>query len=304
MVDNRSRSERFRAFTRRPLSEQFHIARELSRRRIRHAVKVGVDRVLPFVSIPQRIEEGPWWFSSNDFVSDAIFEGSFERRERAFVQRFLEPGMVMIDVGAHHGLYALIAARAVGPSGRVVAFEPSPRERRRLERHCRINRMRHVIIEPLAVGAEPGQATLFIPSRKDSGFNSLQPADDVRSHAEPVAVELTTIDGYLARSPIDRVDLIKLDIEGGELNALKGASETIAAKKPVVLCEVEDERTLPWGYKAEEIIDLLEAQGYSWFVPRPGGGLAPSTARGTDPGTNLVAMPPDRDVTALLARTN
>lgn len=265
-------------------------------------VKIGVDRVLPFVSLPQRIEEGPWWFAANDFVSDSIFEGAFEKRERAFVERFLKPGMVMIDVGAHHGLYALIAAKRVGAAGRVIAFEPSPRERRRLERHRRINRMRQVTVVDRAVGAEPGRATLFLPPRRSSGFNSLQPAAEVRARSEPVAVEVTTIDRYLAHSSVDRVDLIKLDIEGGELHALKGAARTIAAHRPAILCEVEDERTVPWGYKAEQIIDLMKAQGYHWFLPRPGGRLIPLPGPGSETGSNLVALPAGRADVDLLAR--
>ena len=303
MADKKSRYERARSFSRKPLSEQAHIARELGGRNVRHALKRSIDRVLPFASLPRRIEGGAWWLSANDYVGDAIYEGSFERRERAFVERFLQPGMVMVDVGAHHGLYSVIAATRVGPSGVVVSFEPSERERKRLAFHRRINRLSQIKIEPLAIGKEPGEATLYIPSLKNSGFNSLRPSEEMRSAAVPVVVEVTTIDDYLARSPIGRVDLVKLDIEGGELNALKGATETLAAYKPVILCEVEDERTLPWGYRAEEIIDLLQGKGYRWFVPQPGGRLLPSTARGSEPGTNLVAITADRDAAELMARS-
>jgi FkbM family methyltransferase len=266
--------------------------------------KKVVHFVLPILPLPRRIEGGAWWLAVNDWVSDAIFEGTFERPQRRFVERFLGPGMVMFDVGAHHGLYSVIAATRVGPSGQVVAFEPSPRERRRMETHRRINRLEQMSIEPLGLGSEPGRASLFLPKRKDSGFNSMKPSDDLRASSDEIEVEISTLDEYISRRSIPRVDLIKIDVEGGELNVLKGGAHLLAGEgRPAILAEVEDERTEPWGYEAAEIVRALEEAGYRWFLPRPGGRLEPFETQRARFSHNLVAMPPERldDVAPLIA---
>jgi FkbM family methyltransferase len=88
--------------------------------------------------------------------------GEFEVTEVRLLQKFLHPGMTVMDVGAHHGWYTLLASKHVGKRGKVIAFEPSPRECRRLEKHLRFNRCSNVHLERCAAGSEPGEADLFL----------------------------------------------------------------------------------------------------------------------------------------------
>src|SRR5438309_4114648 len=106
---------------------------------------------------------------------DGALRNGFERQEQEFLLEFLGPGMTFIDIGAHHGLYSLLASKKVGPSGRVVAFEPSPREFRRLRWNLALNRCRRVRAEPFALGATDGTADLFVCLGWDTGCNSLRP---------------------------------------------------------------------------------------------------------------------------------
>lgn len=87
-----------------------------------------------FFGIPQRVRLpfGSHWVARNDASGRMILRGHFENVESQFVERFLKPGMVVLDIGAHHGYYTLLASQKVGPAGRVIAFEPSSRERRRI----------------------------------------------------------------------------------------------------------------------------------------------------------------------------
>ena len=120
-------------------------------RSVRFRFKRAWNHLLPFVPLPTRLPWGYLWLAYNDVCGDAIFIGSFfEEAERRFVDRFLRPGMVVLDLGAHHGFYTLLASRKVGPKGRVIAFEPSPRERRRLIWHLRLNRVSNVVVESFA----------------------------------------------------------------------------------------------------------------------------------------------------------
>ena len=77
------------------------------------------------------------WLKSNDLSFLSNLAGNFEEAERQFVERFLRPGMIVLDIGAHHGYYTLLASRKDGQKGKVIAIEPSPRERRKLIWHCR-----------------------------------------------------------------------------------------------------------------------------------------------------------------------
>jgi len=76
-----------------------------------------------------------WWLARNDECSTAVFTGNFEPSERRLVERFVKQSMTVLDIGAHNGFYTLLAAKKVGPAGKVIAFEPSPRERARLRIH-------------------------------------------------------------------------------------------------------------------------------------------------------------------------
>jgi FkbM family methyltransferase len=232
-------------------------------------------RYLPGIPLPLRLPFGAWWLLENDFASAALLEGHFEEPERAFVARYLKLGMTVLDIGAHKGLYSLISAFKVGNYGRVFAFEPSPRERKRLKQHIRLNRCGNVCVLDFALGESEGDADLFVIQGTETGCNSLR-RPDVAQPFEAIRVPVRTLDAVLCEQGISGVDFVKLDVEGAELSVLKGAAQLLkSAHRPLVLCEVQDQRTAPWGYAARCILEYLCSCGYSWFrldetgVPRP-----------------------------------
>ena len=196
--------------------------------------------------------------------------------------------MTVLDIGAHAGLYTLIASKLVADTGRVVCFEPSPRERGRLLRHVKLNGCGNVTVEPVALGETDGDATLYVVQGSETGCNSLRRGDV--GDVQPVRVPLRRLDDYVARGEIGRVDVVKMDVEGGELAVLRGA-EFFRAARPVLLCEIEDARIAPWGYKGREIIDLLAGWGYDWSVVGGNGRLTPLAPGGTEFMGNFVARP-------------
>lgn len=222
-------------------------------------------RTLPGIPLPLRLPFGAWWLAENDFAGAALLEGRFEDPERAFVARFLKPGMTVLDIGAHKGLYSLISALKIGSSGHVHAFEPSPRERKRLNQHIRLNRCRNVSVYDFALGESEGSADLFVVQGTETGCNSLRPPDVVQP-VRSIRVPVKVLDDVLRERQISAVDFIKLDVEGAELSVLKGAKRLLGGHhRPVILCEVQDQRTAPWGYAAIEIIKYVRSFGYSWF---------------------------------------
>ena len=231
--------------------------------RIRRRIRRVWNTVAPGMPALLRISPGFWWIARRDVVSDALFAGSFEPAERAVFAGIVQPGMTVLDIGAHAGLYALTASKLAGPSGRVIAFEPSPRERERLVAHVRLNRAANVRVEPAALGEREGEAELFVVDGSETGCNSLKPGDIGPGRTVPV--RLRSLDEYAKSEGLDRVDVIKMDVEGAELSVLRGARSLVRATRPVLVCEIEEARTAPWGYGGRAIIDLLNDWQYDCF---------------------------------------
>ena len=240
-----------------------------------------------------RLPFGSWWMAEDDFCSRSILREDFENAEWRFVERFLEPGMTVLDIGAHHGFYSLLASVKVGGTGRVVAFEPSPRERERLLRNLALNSCTNVKVEDCALADTSGRQELIIVGSNNSGCNSLR-QPNVKEPTTSVAVRVETLDGYLAEHPLPPVDFIKLDAEGAELAILKGAGTILGSlPRPVIQCELEEIRTRPWGYHPREVVALLDTMGYRWFRPRSDGALRRFEDKAEVDG-NFFAVPEER----------
>jgi FkbM family methyltransferase len=248
----------------------------------------------PRLPMPLRLSFGAWWLVRGDNAGLPISAGRFESAEIAFVDRLLQPGMTVLDVGAHHGLYTLLSSRRVGSGGRVFCFEPSPRERAALLQHLRLNRCRNVVVEDCALGAEEMMGQLHVVDGFETGCNSLRPPT-VMSTTSPVTVRVRKLDEWLSERKIDRVDFVKLDVEGGELAVLEGAAQVLERRpRPIILAEVQDVRTEPWGYRAKQIIEYLGKRKYQWFGLLPDGRLEKLDSRQESLEGNFVACPEER----------
>jgi FkbM family methyltransferase len=251
------------------------------------------QRVFPGMPIPLRLPFGAWWLAKQSALDDDLIHEGFEDTELAFVKRLLLPGMTVLDAGAHHGLYTLLASKCVGRRGHVIAVEPSPRERKRLQRHLQMNFCGNVSIQGCALGGARGEADLFLVDGPEDWCNSLR-APQTCARTVRVRVGVERIDDVLEQMGIARVDFIKVDVEGAELSVLEGASRTLAASRPVILAEVQDLRTRPWGYAAREIIDLIGRANYCWYALTANGNLQPISMELRTYDANLVALPEER----------
>lgn len=258
------------------------------------AVRYRWVQRFPGAPVPVHLPFGAWWLARNDFVGAALFNGGFENVERSFVERLLQPGMAVLDIGAHHGFYTLLASRKVGAQGKVLAIEASPREREKLGLHLRINRCKNVQVESRALGDANGEARLYLVEAGQSGCNSLR-KPGTSEVSESVPIRVARLDDILRDHQFEKVDFIKLDVEGAELSVLQGAPELLHRRpRPVILAEVQDSRTTPWGYEAREIIRCLVAAGYLWFRPLASGGLQRLDTALERYDGNFVAVPEEK----------
>lgn len=207
--------------------------------------------------------------SLKDSTGRLLTLGALEPTERDYVRQQLQPGDTFVDIGANRGLFTVVGARRVGPQGHVYAFEPSAREANYLRRNLSLNQLGNVTVVPAAVGARAGRADLIVAA--DGGLNSLarnQHPDQVAESVQPV--EVTTLDEFVAAQGIDRIHLMKIDVEGGEAEVLRGAAGVLTgAHPPVILCEFCDLTAAGFHSSGRELYAVFQSYGYQLFALRP-----------------------------------
>jgi FkbM family methyltransferase len=179
-----------------------------------------------------------------------------DRAELRWILERLRPGQMALDIGAHKGGYTWWMQRAVGRSGRVVAFEPQSRLASRLGVVLGQLGCAHVQVERLALSDRAGDAVLVQPSWSTCAA-TLEPRARVRGSER---VRVTTLDAYLARGGDPAVRLVKCDVEGHELAVFRGAERTLERHRPAILVEIESRHRN--GGTVGEVVEFLEARGY------------------------------------------
>lgn len=200
-------------------------------------------------------------------LSKAIFCHRFEWQERDFLNAFLKPGDVFVDVGANIGLFTLIAAHCVGHEGHVYAFEPCSETHRRLGENVRLNQFTNVSTYQLALSNRSEQLEMTISRDGFDAWNSLaQPIAGESFAAEKV--QCTTWDNFAQENDlVGRVTMIKIDVEGWEKHVLEGGTETLSrADAPVLQVEFTEQAALSAGSSCAELYRLLERLGYQMFT--------------------------------------
>jgi FkbM family methyltransferase len=206
----------------------------------------------------ERTEAGPFW------------NGTYEPNDVAMLRASLRPGGDYVDVGAHVGLLALPLARTqLRNGGRVVAIEPARANAERLRRSLAMD----PALEPIttvvecAVGAEDGIAELLGERRTGTGNAAILPTGSNNLWSEKVPVR--TLDSVLADVEHCRIDAVKIDVEGYELEALRGATETIAHHRPVVYGEFTPLLMRRFGASLDDVTSMFTPFDYQFFTQTP-----------------------------------
>lgn len=202
---------------------------------------------MPEGESPLRIEVTP-----REAINRAIFlYGTFELSETRLVQALLRPGMTFVDVGAHIGYYTLIGSRLVGPTGHVHGFEPGGAMGAQLAANVARNRLDNVVIHREALAHQSGEVG-FYPSlvAGNQGISSILAG---AGRGTPVMVPSLSLDDFAARLGA-RIDLLKMDIEGAELQVIEGGQRTLrASDAPPLIFEAHD---------LAPVAEALHALGY------------------------------------------
>jgi FkbM family methyltransferase len=189
-----------------------------------------------------------------------------------FIKARLTPGAVCFDVGTDRGWFSLLMGSIVGEAGKVYSFEPYPPNFSKLNQNLDVNQFSWVSAHNLAICDQTGKMNFRPPSDTVTHHESfLSDCSGVgylshQKEAGSIEVETTSIDQFVAQHVIDRLDLIKIDIEGAETAALIGAMNTIRQLRPILLIEYNRETAIRAGSSIEALDDLIESMDYDRYT--------------------------------------
>ncbi len=189
------------------------------------------------------------------------YEKDYEADNYLFLQQQVKPGMHIIDIGAHLGLFSAYSSRLTGPQGKILCFEPTPETFSVLKETLRLNRCDNVIPVQAAVSSREGTATFYVGNASVSNTNSLV-KNKPDSESSAYEVQMVTIDSVVSQYLL-KPSLIKIDAEGAELDVLKGGIKTWQELKPILILGLHPEFMRQKGDSLEAIWDLLSNCGYN-----------------------------------------
>ncbi len=193
--------------------------------------------------------------------------GYHQLNECLYLRDFLKPEMTFVDAGANQGEFTLFAAKRL-TNGKVIAFEPVESNLKSLRRNVEVNLFTNVTVIEKGLHEIKLELPIYTSNSKDSdgavneGLSTIFP-DEYRSELEQT-IELVSFDEYYG-GKLDRFDMLKIDVEGAELFALKGMEQSIRKFHPQILIELNRETSLNAGYTVEDVIQFISGMGYQSY---------------------------------------
>jgi FkbM family methyltransferase len=197
-----------------------------------------------------------WIVAAGD---NSCWLGTYELEKQRLLRELLRPGNVFYDLGAHSGLFTLLGARIVGRTGLVAAFEPNTASVANLRQHIALNKLNNVIVVQAAISNRRGRARFTPTGSLSGGLAGLPPSKylgRLDAHGS-LEVEVTTLDDARVEKQLPPPNVIKMDIEGAEVDALRGANSLLKMHRPIVLVATHGVGL------AEQCRSLLGDLGYS-----------------------------------------
>lgn len=164
--------------------------------------------------------------------------GTSEPQMQEALHQIIRPGMTFFDIGANVGFLSVLAAKLVGPTGRVVAFEPLSDNALQVEHNAKLNGFTHVLVRQEALGNQDGEAAFRVTANATMG--KLAYVRSVDQGTAVIPVPIRRLDTLYASGELPRPDLLKMDVESAEVDVLRGGIETLRAVRPLLLIELHD----------------------------------------------------------------
>ena len=201
-----------------------------------------------------------------DLVSRKLLEeGVWEPQSIQAVTDHLSANATFIDVGAHVGYYSLKASTIIGPNGHILSIEPNPQTLPKLRGNIEASEARAVRVFPVACAQSESTLQFFAAPESNTGESSLSKENASQEGAAPLqySVQARPLDAIVKEANLDRIDVIKIDVEGAEFEVLKGAAGILDTYRPVLVMELMPNQLKSMGTSMDEVTRYLASHGYS-----------------------------------------
>ncbi len=238
-------------FRKHPLKGAYRFTKFISKLLLSAPEKIKIPQIIHTYSglnfwIEHLIEPG--------VEKELYYHGIYEAGTLHVLKSCLQPGDCFMDIGSNVGLMTVVAAQQVGPTGVVYAFEPEPRVSAILTKNIEINALQNVRVNNFALGSVPGNLMLYPQDEISLGSATL--TNNAPQAATGINVKVETLDNFLNKNNITKIKMLKIDVEGWELEVLKGARQLLARSVAPILC-VEYSRLSHKDTHTEDIYDFL-----------------------------------------------
>lgn len=252
----------------------------------RSLIALGADRLVARGLLWSRLRPDNSHYPA-PFMRDAVLDGirfhldlsdymqwsayfAIERPLRETLYRLAPRGGVAIDIGTNIGEVLLNFARRVGPEGRAIGFEPNPETFERCAANLALNPALSAEIHPVALGDTQGELSFGRPCASNSGGDRV-----MAGGTGTIRVPVTTLDRFADNAQLQRIDLIKIDVEGFELHVLRGAENVVRRFRPTLFVELSDDNLQAQGGTARALVEWIEQRGYAVTEAATGIAIAP-----------------------------
>lgn len=212
----------------------------------------------------------------------------FYEPELIFLEKLLSPGDVFIDGGANFGIYTVVAARLVEETGHVFSFEPALESFPILEKNVKINNFTNTKLFQIGLSDREGKATFY---HIDNAPNSYSLGANSQTDLSFEEITLISIDRFVVQENIERLNLIKLDVEGVEELVLRGSIIIIEKFRPIILFEISEIAISRMNLERDGAVNILHKHNYNFFSVRQDGKLID---RGFPMSGNVLAIPQEQ----------
>jgi FkbM family methyltransferase len=200
------------------------------------------------------------WLDLNESIQRSMYLGVYEPTQTAWFKECVKAGDVFFDVGANFGHYTSLASGVVGNTGRVYAFEPSPKANQTIEDMIALSKVDNITLVKAALGKEKGTVTLYMPNTDGLHSPSIMKSDD---DFKPIEIPVISLDDYATEQNIQTVKLMKIDVEGYEPNVLDGMTRLLAERRVQnVFCEFNSWWLEQNGYTSKMLYDRFIRAGF------------------------------------------
>jgi FkbM family methyltransferase len=217
--------------------------------------KAGRNRV-----VVTKIKGITYELDLNEFIDSSIYyKGCFEPMVTATMCKYVKPGMTVLDIGANIGCHTLRYAKLVGSNGKVIAFEPMQWAISKLKRNIELNGFKNIVLEKIALSDVNAKRSVYFRSSwtLDNGSTP-----DSKTSED---IDFVKLDEYVDENKLDKIDFIKLDVDGYECKVIRGGMHSLKKFKPIMIIEFGKYTLNQCGDSLESLIDLLSSAGYSFY---------------------------------------